>query len=517
MSSRPIDGIPNSAAQTPPGVFQRFFNRRFLYMALLFVLPVILADTLNVKLTLLRDPDLWWHLADARLLCTTHHFIRIEPYSFAVAGQAWVNPEWLSELPFWFSYQAFGLRGIYLVTWLALAANVLLLFWRGYRRTGNSDASFWAAALGFVLMTVNSGPRTILFGYLALSVEMFLLEAAERGHRRLLWFLPPLFCLWINLHGSWLIGIALLALYCVCAFLRVNMGSLRQEPTPSAERKHLICVFAASIAALIVNPYGWRLVFTPFDMLFNQSVNIANVAEWRPLQVSSLEGTVVVAIIALMVLANLKRSRTWPVFDLAVVLFAWYAAVDHIRFSFLAAVLTVPFLAMDIARSFSSESEERTIPALNALIGAAALCFAVVMYPSESRLQKQLARSFPLQTIRSLQSSWRTFNWDYVGGMMAFEGKPDLVDSRIDTFEHHGVLQNYLAAMNLQDAPAVLDYYRIDHVLVQQEQPLGVLLAALPGWRLVAQEPDEGSNYALFERVAVAGYPPSASVVPATH
>ncbi len=112
-----------------------------------------------------------------------------------------------------------------------------------------------------------------------------------------------------------------------------------------------------------------------------------------------------------MILANLKRSRTWPVFDLAVVLFAWYAAVDHIRFSFLAAVLTVPFLAMDIARSFSSESEERTIPALNALIAAAALCFAVVMYPTENRLRSQLAFSFPLQIIRAIQPSWRTFNW----------------------------------------------------------------------------------------------------------
>ncbi len=461
--------------------FHRFFSRRFLYMSLLFVLPVVLADTLNVKLTLLRDPDIWWHLADARLLCTTHHFIRIEPYSFAVAGQSWVNPEWLSELPFWFGYQAFGLRGIYLVTWLALSANLLLLFWRGFRRTGNSDASFWAAALGFVLMTVNSGPRTILFGYLALSAELFLLDCAERGRRRLLWLLPPLFCIWINLHGSWLVGIALLALYCACGFLRVRMGALEQEPMPSADRKRLLGVFAASVAALIVNPYGWRLVWTPFDMLFNQTVNIAHVSEWRPLQIGTLEGTVVVAIIALMILANLKRSRTWPVFDLAVVLFAWYAAVDHIRFSFLAAVLTVPFLAMDIARSFSSESEERTIPALNALIAAAALCFAVVMYPTENRLRSQLAFSFPLQIIRAIQPSWRTFNWDYVGGMMAFEGKPDLVDSRVDTFEHHGVLQNYLAAMNILDAPAVLDSYRIDHVLVQEQQPLGVLLANLPG------------------------------------
>ncbi len=271
--------------------FHRFFSRRFLYMSLLFVLPVVLADTLNVKLTLLRDPDIWWHLADARLLCTTHHFIRIEPYSFAVAGQSWVNPEWLSELPFWFGYQAFGLRGIYLVTWLALSANLLLLFWRGFRRTGNSDASFWAAALGFVLMTVNSGPRTILFGYLALSAELFparLCRARPGG-------VCSGCCRRYSASGSTCMGVGWSALLCWLSTVHADScacawGALEQEPMPSADRKRLLGVFAASVAALIVNPYGWRLVWTPFDMLFNQTVNIAHVSEWRPLQIGTLEG-----------------------------------------------------------------------------------------------------------------------------------------------------------------------------------------------------------------------------------
>ncbi len=93
--------------------------------------------------------------------------------------------------------------------------------------------------------------------------------------------------------------------------------------------------------------------------------------------------------------------------------------------------------------------------------------------------------------------------------MMAFEGKPDLVDSRVDTFEHHGVLQNYLAAMNILDAPAVLDSYRIDHVLVQEQQPLGVLLANLPGWRIMSREPCTGSDCVLFVRTETA-LPPAA-------
>ena len=53
-------------------------------------------------------------------------------------------------------------------------------------------------------MAVNAGPRMIAFAYLAMSAEMAILEAADRGHKKLVWLLPPLFCLWINLHGTWL-------------------------------------------------------------------------------------------------------------------------------------------------------------------------------------------------------------------------------------------------------------------------------------------------------------------------
>jgi hypothetical protein len=484
----------------------RILNRHLLNIALLVVLPIVLAETLNANLGLVQDPDIWWHLADARLLSSTHHFIQTEPYSFTVTGQRWVNPEWLSELPYWFSYRALGLRGIYLVTWLVLCANCLLVYWRSYREARNADAAFWSACLGFVLMTVNSGPRTIAMGYVAMSVELLILEAAGRGNRRLLWLLPPLFCIWINLHGSWVIGFALLVLHVGCGLFRVHIGGLEQDPIPAGERNRFLLVILACVAALMINPYGWRLVWNPFDMMLNQNVNIATVREWRPLQLGTLEATTIVVIIALMVLANLKRGRKWKLYELAVVFFAWYAAFDHIRFSFLAAVLVAPALAIDFARSFSSEPDPKTIPAMNGLIATGALCFIAFMFPSESALQKKLSLAFPLQTIESIEPAWRTFDLDYVGGMMAFESKPSLIDSRLDIFEHHAVLQRYLSAMNLVDSLEVLDYYRIDHVLVQERQPISYLLKHTVGWRLVRTEKASADNYVLYARdTGVAG------------
>jgi hypothetical protein len=494
-------------------IFNRIFTRHLMNMAILMVVPMLLAPTLNIARTLLVDPDIWWHLANARILCTAHHFIHVDPYSFTVIGQPWINWEWLSELPYWFSYQAFGLRGIYLITWLVLCANILFVYWRGYWKAGHAGAAFWAAGIGFVLMTVNSGPRTIAIAYLAMSAELAILEAAERGKTKLLWLLPPLFCVWINLHGIWFIGICLLVLYIVCGLFRVKVGAFEQEAFTREERNRLLAVLGSSVVLLLVNPYGWHLLWNPVDMILNQTVSVATIAEWKPLDLSTLEGKGVIVAIGLMVLANLIRGRKWKVFELGIVFLAWYAAVAHVRFSFLAAVLTTPLLAVDMKRSFCTESDEKTIPAMNALMVAGAVGLMVFMFPTQSSLKDMLAKMFPLQTIASIQPSWRTLDWDYVGGMMAFQSKPSFIDSRFDSFEHVGVMQDSQSIMYGQNALELMAKYRVDHVLLLEGMPLSYLLQHTPGWQVEAREKAWEGNYVLYAKTPGAAAP-SASCAP---
>jgi hypothetical protein len=497
--------VASAGSPTSPAVrvFKRIFTRHVMNMAVLIVLPVVLAGPFNKVLSLLSDPDIWWHLANARILCTTHHFIHTEPYSFTVVGEPWINPEWLSELPYWFSYQTFDFRGIYFMAWLAFCANILFVYWRGYWNSRHAVAAFGAACLGFVLMVVNAGPRTIIFGYLAMSAELLILEMAERGKKGALWFLPPLFCVWINLHGTWLIGIALLALYIGCGLFRFRMSALQQDAFSATDRNRLLAVFGASLAALMVNPYGWRLIWNPLDMIFNQKTNVSTVSEWAPLKLGTMEGAGVVVGIGLMVLANCLRGRKWKLYELAFVFFAWFAAIDHVRFMFLAAVIVMPILAVDFERSFCAPSDGKTIPAMNALLAAVAILFVTLSSPSNARLQETVKSYFPLQTIRAIQPQWRTFNWDYIGGRMAFDSKSSFVDGRVDTFEHHGVFQDYLKAMNVLAAFEVLDHYRIDHVLVQSRQPLSYLLKHTPGWKETMREKSEAEDYVLYAREPV--------------
>ncbi len=87
-------------------------------------------------------------------------------------------------------------------------------------------------------------------------------EGWEHGQppRWLRWFFPASMLLWVNLHGGWLFGIALLGIYAFAAFVE----SLRAHDALAAIRaahraRAMALAWMASAVATLVNPYGWRL------------------------------------------------------------------------------------------------------------------------------------------------------------------------------------------------------------------------------------------------------------------
>jgi hypothetical protein len=317
-----------------------------------------------------------------------------------------------------------------------------------------------------------------------------------------------LFCLWINLHGTWLIGLGLLGLHIVCGLFPLNLGVFEQSAFTVKDRNRLLAIFGVSALALLANPYGWHLLWNPFDMMLNQKLSVATIAEWQPLSLSSLEGKGTVVAIALMVVANCIRGRKWKVYQLAMIFFAWYMAIDHHRFTYLAAVITTPMLALDLKRAFSTESDSKTIPAMNVLMVGGVICVMVIMYPTEASLKKMVGKMFPLQTISAIQPSWRTFDWDYVGGMMAFESKPSFMDSRFDSFEHLGVMAEYRSIVQAHNAFPLLDKYHVDHALLKDDLPITDLLEHTPGWRVEMREKAWEGEYVLFARESTAAARP---------
>jgi len=201
-----------------------------------------------------------------------------------------------------------------------------------------------------------------------------------------------------------------------------------------------------------------------------------------------------------MVIANCIRGRKWKIYEMIFVFLAWYAAISHVRFCYFAAVLTTPMLARDLARSFSNESDTDTIPVMNAIMTTAALGVMLFMFPSEAALQKMVEIMFPVQEIAAIQPSWRTLDYDYVGGRMAFQSRSSFIDSRFDNFEHLGIMKDYRSIMMAYDAFELMDKYRVDHALLKDDLPITYLLKHSPDWQIVMREKAWQGEYLLFAK-----------------
>jgi len=485
---------PTTFVHAPMSIAKRFFS----FPAALAA--VVAVTVLAMARRGLADPDIWWHLRNAEYLLTAHRWPRTDMYSFTVYGHPWIDHEWLAEIPYYVAWRAFGIVGIKVLSLLILEVIFGGLLYLSWRRSRNIKASAAACYFAILLGSVSFGPRTILFGYLYLLVLLFILEEFHSPGRARLWLLPPLFCLWINTHGSWAIGLIVLAIFVAGGFVKGQWGRVEALRWTRKQLRQLGVAISASVAALFANPYGYRLVLYPMDMAFHQKLNISHVAEWASVDFHDLRGKMAFVLIITLLLGALLARRRWRLYELGFVLFGTYAAFTYVRFLFLAGMLAAPLVA-DFLQFMPEYRREIDKPVLNAVILAGALAFVVWGFPRSEQLWQSVDREYPeeiLPRLATLPPSDHVLNYYLWGGYLgwkdpAFRG---FIDSRVDVFEHAGVLEDYLNLLDLKHPEAILDKYQIRYVLFSPDEPLRYALEQNSQWKIAFL----GNVSVLFER-----------------
>jgi hypothetical protein len=210
------------------------------------------------------DPDLWGHVRFGLDMLIDHALPRVDPYSFT-QDVDWVNHEWLSELLMGAAYRAGGAAALALFKGALVAiffAVVLSLY------VGTSPP---VAGAALVLLAAGTGRMTTtlrpqLWSLLGMAVLCRVLITTPSR-----WWLvgvPVVFALWVNLHGGWIVGAGVLAVWTVFQFWR-------QEPS----RALVVGVALLSAVATLMNPYGWHLwAFLAATVRMSRPIT-----EWQPL------------------------------------------------------------------------------------------------------------------------------------------------------------------------------------------------------------------------------------------
>jgi hypothetical protein len=472
----------------------------------------------------LADADIGWHIRAGEQILATHSVPRVDSFSSTMQGQPWFAWEWLYDALLGVVHGAMGLNGVVWLAALLMSSAFAVLFWQMLTRgTGLPLALvLWLLVLGASSIHVFARPHIV--SWLFTLLWFIALERWEQGRAPawLRWFFPVSMLLWVNLHGGWLLGLALLAIYMVAAFVESLRGSDAVSRILSQHRARAMgFMFAASAAATAVNPYDVRLHAHIFRYLRDPYL-MNKIVEFRSPDFHGLGQRCFVLILVLVLIAVAgNRGKMRVSHWLVIILSAWmgvYAVRNLPVSAMLLTLIAGPLLWESVsgqaerpgawrvlrrgaawlsefsARSLTKEFQLRghLWPVLG-VMAALAICLNGGRLGLRQVVNAEFdSKHLPAGAVNYLEqegSSEPVFGPDQWGGYLIYRLYPKRlvqIDDRHDLFGS-ARFREYLILIQVEPGwKDVLERWRIQTVVLQAGSPLSNLLTQIPKeWKTV--------------------------------
>jgi len=476
---------------------RRFRLRPVLSWPCIVALAALLRP-LGAGLAVLNDPDTYLHIAAGRWMIAHGTLPTHDPFSHTLAGAPWVPHEWLAEIVLAGAYGLAGWPGLVLLTGICFAAALALLTRALLRRWEPFSALITVGLSGALLLPhLLARPHALALPLMVAWCAM-LLAARDDGHAPPLEALP-LMTLWANLHGSFMVGLAL------TAFLAAEAA---WEPVSLQQRWRSLQSWGGFLVlgagAALLTPNGIHGLLLPFQLLDMPALQ-QSFSEWQSADFHSfapLEAWLLgVLLVAFAAGPRVGMSR------LLLLLLLVHLALAHARHADLVALIAPlivsaslgPQLAARIRAMPSSALSER-VAALSSPAGAAgvALTIALVALVGVVTLQRPIARpdgpetpGAALAAAAAMGVSGPVLNSESFGGYLIFKGVPTFIDGRIEMYGDAFLRRALAIESGAQPALShALDQYGITWTLLHPEDGAVATLDHLPGWRRAYSGPD---------------------------
>ena len=174
---------------------------------------VILAGFLFfTSLVPLSPNDFWWHLKAGQYIYTNHAIPTTNMYAWTLpSGQPFYYAAWLAELFFYLLYLLDKLSLIIFTRTVLIAIAMWLIASEAHRRSGSWRVSALVIALLSLMITNNLLVRTQMFAWIPFVVTYIILKRYTDGVIGWHWLLlcPLSMIFWVNVHGSFILGLIL--------------------------------------------------------------------------------------------------------------------------------------------------------------------------------------------------------------------------------------------------------------------------------------------------------------------
>jgi hypothetical protein len=480
------ESMPAAGSGRPELQFSRSAHwAQALLLAVLFSFPAILC----LRLAVVADPDIWWHLRTGEWILQHHAVPRTDPFSSYGAGKLWEAYSWLFELLVLQFFQRLGLLGIVAYT-TGMVVAITVALHRMIRRL-QADFSFAVllTAVGAYTIHLLYTPRPWLFTLLFFSLEIdFLMQARRSGKTRELLWLPVIFALWANVHIQFVHGLLVLAIALAEAVLAQRWTSIQTRIRPG----WMCGIFAACVLATLVNPYGWTIYRIAYD-LTQQAGVLSKVSELSALPFRGLSDWCVL-LFALSAVAVLARARRFEFFESILLAFALFVSFRTQRDIWVLVIAASAILAAGLKGDKENRFRVRAFAAPLIAVATGLIVFLGFrfLHVDDAHLRVRLAEGLPVRAVEVVKEKgwsgplYNDFNW---GGYLIWSLRlPVSMDGRQNIYGDERIDRSIATWSGQPDWASDLDLLKAGVVIGPVKAPLTQLLRMDPRFELAYED-----------------------------
>jgi hypothetical protein len=427
---------------------------------------------------ILNDGDTLWQIRTGEWILDHRAIPAIDPFSYTAGDRPWFAHEWFAETLLALAWRAAGLKGVMVLAAAAIGLTAAVI-WRYLRQFLPTTY----AAIALIFAFANAAPsmlaRPHVLAWPCLTLWCVGLLAA-RGRRAAPAFaLLPIMALWVNLHGSFMLGLLLPGVFMIEALF-----------DPDADRGKIIFawgkfIVAAWITALL-NPDFISGVLFPIHLVGMSSLSW--IGEWAPAEFGGLQPLEVTLLAGLAL--GLSGKVSLPPIRLLMLLGLVHGALSHGRNEQLLGLIGALILAEPLGRRFAREDVETPGAARAMAAGAALVSVLAVAARFALPLDPVHTGEAFAATLDHVPPSLRdrpVLNDYSLGGLLIFNRVRPFVDSRADLYGD-AFLTQYQKTIASRAAfeKAVADY-GIAWTIFQSNRSIVHILDEEPGWRRLVE------------------------------
>jgi hypothetical protein len=424
----------------------------------------------------LNDGDTFFHIAAGARMLADHAVLYRDPFSYTFAGASWEAHEWLAEIVMAASYQ-WGGWSLLLLLFAAVAAGSAGLLAHHLGRWLDWRTQALVTILALSCMTPSLLARPHLLALPLLEIWTAGLVIARSENRAPSFLLLPLMTLWVNIHGSFLLGLGLVA--------GLGVEAIANDKDRVTALRQWGLFAAGAVAAALLNPHGLEGVLFPLHM--TATTSLAHVSEWQPTDFSQVQPFALVLLAAIYLFTT--RGVKIPSWRALIVLGLLYLALQHQRHQIVFAMMAPLLLAEPIALHFPASGDKDGTSTLAAFLSFAAILLVIaatwmrLLVPAV-RVDSPVAPIIALERVPPELRVEHVLNDYSFGGYLVFSGVQPFVDSRVELYGD-AFLERY-AKITEPDSSVIrstLKTYDIRWTIFDPHSPVVGVMDRLSGWR----------------------------------